>query len=167
MVVPEDGATAEPTHEDDEWVKVLLRGPHDGEVERLWARTVGEGLFQLENLPWYAYGVSDDDVVEARPTEEGEGSVFEFVRVVRQSGNRLVRCVFDESAPDGLLAGLVSLGCYSEAANPRYLAVGIPPAVSLDEVARYLTDAAVRWEYANPDIGGDPDPDDESDSESR
>jgi hypothetical protein len=65
-----------------DWVKLVLRGP-DGEVETPWAERVGERAFRLDNLPWFAYGVSDDDVVEADPTDTD--GIFEFVRVLRPS----------------------------------------------------------------------------------
>jgi hypothetical protein len=45
-------------------VKVALRGPDDGEVEHLWAEALGDGLFRLDNLPWFAYGISADAGVE-------------------------------------------------------------------------------------------------------
>jgi hypothetical protein len=47
-------------------VKVALQGP-DGDIETLWADPLGGDLYALDNLPWYAYGVSVEDVVEATP----------------------------------------------------------------------------------------------------
>lgn len=130
------------------FVKLRLRGP-DGEIETPWAEALGDGLYRLDNLPWYAYGVSDDDVVEASPTEAV--GVFDFVRVVRPSGNRLVRVVFeddDEGRPT--LEQLTRMGCHYEGANPSYVAVAIPPAVDLGAVAAFLTERGHRWEHANP-----------------
>ncbi|HEX6050934.1 MAG TPA: DUF4265 domain-containing protein [Gemmatimonadaceae bacterium] len=50
-------------------VKVLLR---DGEnVETLWADRVGPDLYRLDNSPFWAYGVSWLDVVEAHPDADG------------------------------------------------------------------------------------------------
>src|SRR5262245_57962015 len=50
--------------------KIALEGPH-GDVETLWANVVGPHLYELDNLPWYAYGVSAGDLVEARPDQTG------------------------------------------------------------------------------------------------
>lgn len=74
----------------DGLVKVQLQGP-DGEVETVWARPLGDHLFELDNTPWYAYGLSWHDVIEARAqTPEG---FPEFVRVARKSGHRTVRVI--------------------------------------------------------------------------
>lgn len=133
---------------DGQLVKVLLRGP-SGEVETPWAERVGEREFRLDNLPWFAYGVSDDDVVEAEPTEND--GIFEFVRVLRPSGNSLVRVILEnESQVDSVLGPLVEMGCNYEGANSKFISISIPPSVSLEAVASYLTNTRLRWEYANP-----------------
>ena len=35
-------------------------------------------------------------------------------------------------------------------ANPKFIAISIPATVSLEAVVTYLTNANLRWEYANP-----------------
>src|SRR3954471_2997039 len=131
MQVPWSGAMAKLRHRRlmaksraGGWVKVVLRGP-DGEIETPWAERVGPTLFRLDNLPWVAYGVSDDDVIEAAPTAD-EG-VYEFVRVERPSGNRLVRIIFaDEHNREGVLMRLRNMGCHYEGATRAYVSVSIP-----------------------------------------
>jgi hypothetical protein len=71
------------------YVKLRLTGP-DGLIETPWAERIGN-KFRLDNLPWYAYGISDDDLVDAVATDVG--GIFEFVRVVEPSGNRLIRVI--------------------------------------------------------------------------
>ena len=134
--------------EDVNLVKLVLRGP-DGEVETPWAERVGERELRLDNLPWFAYGISLGDVVEADAT--GDDGVFEFVRVVRPSGNRLVRVILDdESQIETVLEPLVELGCDYEGANRRLISISVPPSVSLDAVSAHLTDTNLQWEHANP-----------------
>ena len=129
-------------------VKVRLRGP-DGEIETPWAEHIDADLFRLDNLPWFAYGVSDDDVVEATVTDAD--GVFEFVRVVIPSGNRLIRVILeDPDDPAGVFPHLLAAGCHYEGFNRRFVAVSIPPAVDLGSVTGYLTGVGVSWEYANP-----------------
>ena len=129
-------------------VKVRLRGP-DGEIETPWAEPVHSNLFRLDNLPWFAYGVSDDDVVEATVTDDA--GVFEFVRVVTPSGNRLIRIVLDDPADaTGVLPKLLAMGCHYEGLNRRFVAVNIPPTVDLNTVTAYVTAAGVTWENAKP-----------------
>ena len=129
------------------FVKIRLTGP-DGEIETPWAEPVGD-YFRLDNLPWYAYGVSDDDIVEATPADTD--GVFDFVQVHTPSGNRLVRIIFDrpdESQP--VLDHLKAMGCHYEGANENYIAVSIPPEVDLASVTSFLVTSGQQWEHANP-----------------
>src|SRR4051794_38179269 len=73
-------------------VKVELRD-RDNNVETLWATPLGRHRYRLENSPFFAYGVSWLDVVEARPPATGEMPAF--VRVVEKSGHRTIRIIFD------------------------------------------------------------------------
>jgi hypothetical protein len=142
----QNGSVASHPEVPEGYVKIRLNGP-DGEIETPWAEPVGS-FFRLDNLPWLAFGISDDDIVEAEPTEfEG---VFEFVRVVEASGNRLVRVIFEDGQYQSLMDQLQVMGCHYEGANKRYFAVSIPPSVSLEEVVNLLTNTQVTWEHANP-----------------
>ena len=134
--------------------KIALHGP-DGEVETLWAFDLGGGQYRLDNLPWYAYRVSLGDVIEAAADDNGQ---LQMLRVVRKSGNRTLRLFFNgadlhtnwpEEIQD-IMDWLVEHGCSYEGANRRYQAVNVPPAVNLGSVATFLTEADVRWEYADP-----------------
>lgn len=143
------------------FVKIEMRDS-DGFVETAWAQRTDpdRNEFRLDNNPFYAYGVSADDIVEGEPIAPG---MYRFVRVVRPSGNRSVRVAFEtfkSDAPEAhpILAGLKSLGCDYEGMFGRVIAVNIPPHVNLARVADFLTDTGIRWEYANPtytDLFGD------------
>ncbi len=55
--------------------KVLFRVPNEdgtAEVETLWATSLGDDKYQIDNSPFWAYGVSWEDVVFA-PFSEVEG----------------------------------------------------------------------------------------------
>jgi hypothetical protein len=133
----------------DNYVKLRLRGP-DGEVETPWAERIGDN-FRLDNLPWFAYGISDDDIVEATATEQER--VFEFVRVITPSGNRLVRVLFeDRSLTESVCGHLKQMGCHYEGYNKGFVAVSIPPTVALEAVCGYLIEMCIQWESANPNI---------------
>lgn len=75
----------------------------DGEggvnVETPWVRPLGSNLFTLENCPFYAYGVSWQDTIEAEKEDPDRFPVFK--RVVEKSGNRTVRVIFDPPVEDG------------------------------------------------------------------
>ena len=131
-------------------VKILLQ---DGEnIETLWATPVGEGEYQLDNSPFWAYGVSWKDVVAAAPDSDGQ---LAMTHIVRKSGHRTVRVIFEEPAEPGsrsqaILDGAVALGCSYEGMHPKYLVLDLPAGVDLMRVATYLTEHRVQWEHADP-----------------
>jgi hypothetical protein len=136
----------------DDAVKVVLFGP-DGEVETPWAVALGDDLYELDNTPWFAYGVSWKDVIEARPPAPGEFP--EFVRVVRKSGYRTVRVMLaspaDQSAESrSLLGRLNELGCTYEKLNQRFISIDVPPAVDLMVIREFLISSGQEWEHADP-----------------
>ena len=133
-------------------VKVELHGP-DGEVETLWATPVAPDQYQLENSPFFAYGVSWLDIVEAHRTGDGEFPVF--TRVVQPSGHRTLRLILKPgadkaAASQAVLDRLNALGASYEGYNSRYLAIDIPPRVALAPITEYLTGTGQQWEYVNP-----------------
>ena len=136
--------------------KVLFRIPDDdgaSEGETLWAFALGGDRYRIDNLPFFAYSVSLHDVVYA-PLDASEG-LPTFARIEAKSGNRTVRIAFDEpvaegNGPQAVLDGLVRLGCDYEGANKRYISINIPPAVNLGHVGKYLIEAGVMWEHADP-----------------
>jgi|SRR5690606_18655667 len=136
--------------------KVLFRVPNEeggANVETLWAYDLGSDKYRLDNLPYYAYGVSCEDVVLAPFDEDEQLPTFE--KVVSKSGNRTVRIFFDVPYESGneseaLVNRLVEIGCDFEGANRKYIAINVPPIVDLSEVAKQLNHAEVAWEYADP-----------------
>jgi hypothetical protein len=139
----------------DHAVKIALRGA-DEEVETVWANSADDaGLYVLDNVPWYAYGVSLGDVVEARPSETG---LLEMTRVVRKSGNRTLRIILEVAETGGertfesraLVTALRERGCDIENANEILAGVTVPRSVDLLKVGEYIDDAGFRFEYADP-----------------
>ena len=88
------------------------------------------------------------------PRAEEEG-LPTFVRVVKKSGHRTVRVIFDPPVQDGnesdtLLQGLLKLGCTYEGANRGYMAIDLPPDVPLENVRQFLIEQGAQWEHADP-----------------
>lgn len=138
--------------DESQQAKVLL-SDDDGNIESLWTIRVGNDLYRLDNIPWFAYSVSCEDVVEARALEEG--GLPEFIRVVSKSGNRTVRLILEPPADQseesrGILDRLVQLGCDYEGANRKYIGVNVPPGVDLPTVCDFLTSTGQKWEHADP-----------------
>ncbi|MFY2561717.1 DUF4265 domain-containing protein [Corallococcus terminator] len=75
--------------ESDQYVKVLFGLEQDEDcyppavAETPWAVRVGDGLFQLDNIPFFVRGLAVNDIVLATP-EEG---VFRYKEVVQPSGH--------------------------------------------------------------------------------
>ena len=137
----------------DEMVKIRLLGPHKGDSETLWAKRIAPGRYRLDNGPFFAYGVSWQDVVEARP---GDDDIFEYVRVVSKSGNRTLRVIFndyglDDQRAKNILRGIRELGCSYEGMQPRLVSINVPPEANLDSVTTSLTGLpGLQWEYGDP-----------------
>jgi Domain of unknown function (DUF4265) len=137
---------------EDKKTKVQLSDEH-GNVETLWADPLGGDLYRLDNTPWYACRVSCGDVVEARTKEPGGVPIF--VRVVEKSGYRTIRLILKlpaDKSPESqaVLDHLREMGCTYEGANPRFLAIGIPPVVDLEAVRTYLISTGQQWEHGDP-----------------
>ena len=136
--------------EEEKLEKVLLRGPDD-EVETRWAFRLGKNRYRLDNLPFFTYGISWQDVIE---TKQREG-FNEFVRIIEKSGNRTVRVILDKPANESetmeqVLDGLSEIGCNYERMTQRYIVVNVSPEVELDQVRDYLIESEQQWEYADP-----------------
>lgn len=136
--------------------KVLFRVPNEdgsAEVETLWATSLGGDKYRLDNSPFWAYGVSWEDVVLA-PFSEDEGFPT-FQAVTSKSGNRTVRVILDPpiergNASEKMLQGLSAIGCTYEGMGNKYVSVNIPPSVALDSVREYLIESNATWEHADP-----------------
>jgi Domain of unknown function (DUF4265) len=131
-------------------VKVLLR--EDEYAETLWADPVGPDRYRLDNSPFWAYGLSWQDVIEAHPDENGQ---LACTRVIEKAGHRTVRVIFSpgmdvDSSAKAVMDVVVQLGCTYEGRHPGYLAIDIPPGIDLMKVAGYLTEHQVQWEHADP-----------------
>jgi hypothetical protein len=137
---------------DEQNSKVLFL-TKDDKAESLWAISLGNNLYRLDNSPWWAYGVSWKDVVEAVPDEPDGLPVFR--RVMEKSGNRTLRLVLNlpaDQSPNsqGILDKLIELGCSYEGANKKYIAINVPPVIDLTLICNYLTETENQWEHADP-----------------
>lgn len=130
-------------------------GPAD---DWLWAEPLGSGRFRIESCPFFAYGISRDDVVRALDSAGEEAPLLEDV--IEKGGHRTLRLALDPgtelSAPDiqGLLERLLELGCTHELLRPKIVAIDLPPQVDLVGVAELLqrlaADGTIVWEWADP-----------------
>lgn len=147
--------------ESEQLVKVFfeLQQDEDGyppvTCESMWATPVGDGLYRLGNIPFFARGVACEDVVSAVRRDDGTLGFAEVVRPSRHSTLRVI--IYEASEVPALRQDLEALGCDTELSHiPNLFAVDVPPAVPLDEVRRLLEagTASARWEYEEACLAG-------------
>jgi hypothetical protein len=130
-------------------------GPSD---DWLWAEPLGSGRFRIESCPFFAYGISRDDVVRAAETPGEEAPRLEDV--IEKGGHRTLRVAVDprvditDGAVQGLLERLLELGCTHETLRPKLVALDVPREVDVTIVAELLQtladDRTILWEWADP-----------------
>lgn len=108
--------------------------------------------FRLDNAPFFAYGVSADDVVTG---DLISACLYRFTKIVSKSGNRTIRISsersrFDDERYERLLAHLVAQGCSYEGMNSKLISITVPPEKDLDIVSGILNQENVLWESADP-----------------
>src|SRR5437016_2012352 len=106
---------------------------HGHATETMWAELVSPGQFLLRNVPFYARGVSVEDVVHAR----FEGEALTFVGVAARGGHSTYRLFVDGGIESPAFRlwwkRLETLGCSFEQGD-RLLAVDVPPSADINEV---------------------------------
>ena len=130
-------------------------GPAD---DWLWAEALGGDRFRIESCPFFAYGISRDDVVRA--TDAAGEEAPQVGDLVEKSGHRTLRFALSPElelgspAVQGLLERLLEIGCTHEALRPKIVAIDIPPEVEVGVVAELLQiltrDGSLLWEWADP-----------------
>jgi hypothetical protein len=130
-------------------------GPAD---DWLWAEPLGSGRYRVESCPFFAYGISRDDVVRALDGPGEEAPRLEDI--VEKSGHRTLRVALDtgvelaDSMVQGLLGRLLDLGCTHETLRPKLVAIDLPGPVDVTIVAELLQaladDGIIVWEWADP-----------------
>ena len=82
--------------DEEEIEKIHVNLPNHWAIagESMWATPLGNDLFRIENVPFYAYGLNYQDIVRA--IRENEGPVAEIKEVVRPSGHRTFRVYFED-----------------------------------------------------------------------
>lgn len=127
---------------------------HGNATERLWAEPLGKDRFRIRNSPFYAFGVSNEDIVLGT---EAEGQVL-FRNVVLRGGHSTYRLRLrarDLSARPFVQAWapLQTLGCSYE--EGPVLAVDVPPSADIYAVYDLLNagESAGVWDFEEGHCG--------------
>ncbi|SPF53594.1 conserved hypothetical protein [Candidatus Sulfopaludibacter sp. SbA4] len=145
-----------------ELVKVNLPLPPEDqaqgvEAENLWAEPLGEDLYRIDNVPFYAYGISHEDVVVA---DEADGRL-RFRAIAARGGHSTYRVLVKDSAGfesagfQKLWARLSELGCTHEVAKRRWISIDVPSDSDIFVVYRILEEGMAQgvWTFEEAHCG--------------
>jgi len=94
-------------------------------VETLWCRFTDDGMYQIDNVPFFAKGIAVGDVVSASSDESG---LLWFGERISSSGHSTTQLiVLENDARQALVDGLLAAGCAVETGPwPSLLAIDFP-----------------------------------------
>jgi hypothetical protein len=166
------GSAPEPGTEPN-LVKVFFEPPNDPnedwhtKVESMCAVEIeepaapGGRVYQLDNSPWYVFGVSYKDQVCAELRREvfeepahAEYDVLYFTFVWRHLGHSTYALFLrgdrtkDDPEWKQYWERLERMGCSSERMNAKLIAVDVPPTANLDEVEQVFEEAEANDVFA-------------------
>lgn len=117
------------TDEDLVKVHIDLGDNPDAGGEAMFAKPLGNSLFELRNNPFHAYDLNFMDIVEA--VEDAPHLKPSIKRVVTRSGHRTIWVSFRESVPRddrvALLKELNAWRAYFEGKEAKYFSIDVEP----------------------------------------
>lgn len=132
----------EPNH-----VKIIFQLERDSDGyppedrEGIWASPRPNGMFHLDNIPFYAMGVSDGDLVSV---EERGGEIF-FKELIEPSDNCTVRVIIYEIEREAeIRSKLHDLGCSIEGVGIKGLIACSFDKARYSAISQYLEDAHIQ-----------------------
>lgn len=124
-------------------IKVALPNHWAVEEEYLWAEPVGEDLYRIENIPFYAYGVNYQDIVTATPSKD-DPSTLEIGTLKEWGGHQTMRLFFSDKISqedqEKLIAILADNNIIHQRADDYLIAINIPPGLDAGSVYDFLED---------------------------
>jgi hypothetical protein len=125
--------------------KVTIPLPEDNLAgaasESVWTEPQGNGTYRIKNVPFYAKGISFDDLVKA----ERENDVLMFKNVIRHSGHSTYRVFAKDGRTDSdvvaLLETLKKMHCHIEPATDRLVGIDVLPEADIYKVYATLEQA--------------------------
>lgn len=142
----------------EEEAKVIFRLEKDDDdyppddYESLWATRMPDGMYRIDNIPFFIRGISPGDVITVIKDDR---QVF-FDRLVVPSANSVLRViVYNADEVSVVRDSLRDLGCESELSHvPQLISIEIPAEVDFDVITNFLEAGETRnaWEYETASI---------------
>ena len=126
----------------------------------MWADSLGDGTYRLDNVPLFAYGVNLHDVFTVKAVN-GDPRPY-FGRVIKRSGNRTVRLTLpdanerlDKGIVDRMLSRLAAVSDGRDSYGPDYFVYNVPKERDYWAIAADLNEgeeqALWSWELTIPE----------------
>lgn len=130
-------------------VKVVLvqeyEDSDEADIETPWALDLGNHHYQLKNFPFFFYGLSFNDIFEAKCLHDDDPRPY-FVKVIKKSGHRTVRIFLKNSIKESIAAAQVlsqlnALHCGYEGNGDRIFVINIQPHCDFNAVMNLIEDS--------------------------
>lgn len=140
-------------------VKILYIIP-DGEEdagsgEGLWAYSLGEQLYELQNIPIFTEHINVEDVVLC---DEPDDSIPIIREVVKRSGNRTLRVIFQPDTSDDICVDIIwklaKRNIIPEKSAHKHFMFNVPPESDYLWARDYLREKdseGLLWLYEQPE----------------
>lgn len=130
---------------------------HGYAVESVWVEPLSDRTARIDNVPFYALGMSCGDVVEMAVVD----GRFQFVAILEPGGHSTYRIFLlgdtTRESPDfrSRWAPLEELGCSMEGATERLLAIDVPPDADIHRVCELLEagERSGTWDFEEGHCG--------------
>ena len=134
------------TQPQDDHIKILFRYYSNvleqETVETMWATIVDKdnGLFKLDNIPFYGPFVASDDIIFAEFDQAEQ--MLTYRRTVEYSGNSIIQVVLLDKSKDinDIRKIFEDLGCESEKVNDGYFSMEVPADKDYRPIKQRLTE---------------------------
>jgi Domain of unknown function (DUF4265) len=126
---------------------------HGSATERLWAEPIGSGRYRLRNTPFYAFGVSNEDIVFG---DECDGQViFRGVSIRGGHSSYRIKLSANASRDDFQRYWEPIEGLGSSYEEGPVIAVDVPPSTDVYAVYRFLEtgSSAGVWDFEEGHCG--------------
>ncbi len=110
-------------------IHIGLPNSEDTGGESMWAEVLGNDLYRVRNVPFYAYGLNFNDIVYAKA--ESDDLKPSVLKLHETGGHKTLRVIFtDDSSLEERVSKLKQLNehkAYHENANDMMFAIDIEP----------------------------------------